>query len=202
MSHRGSEISFSLHRILQSHLRPTSHCAPVSRAHHSAWIHCENLQWVIRRLKITPSAQSSHQAINHYIMRKCSEVPRKACYSSRWGDGYATCVRGNHGATKHRDSWALGRWLAPAMSQRLTALSRQRTNAHTCKSPGLRYNTEVLTRAIHEKETASPQWNRASVLNVAWGTLRFFFLNLLTRDLRCNWSIFSMINTIFSLKCW
>lgn len=110
------------------------------------------------------------------------------------------CVRGNHGATKHRDSWALGRWLAPAMSQRLTAVSRQRANAHTCKSPGLRYNAEVLTRAIHEKETASPQWNHASVLNVAWGTL--FFKILLTGDLRCNWSIFRMRKTIFSLRCW
>lgn len=186
------------------HLRPTSHCAPVSRAHHSAWIYCQNLQWGIRRLKITPSAQSSHQAMNrlknHYIMCKCSEIPRKARYPSRWGDGHATCVRGNHGATNHRDSWALGRWLAPAMSQRLTALSRQRTNAHTCKSPGLRYNAEGLTRAIHEKETASLQWNRASVLNAAWGTLFFFIL--LTGDLRCSWSILSMSKTIFSLKCW
>lgn len=138
----------------------------------------ENLQWVIRRLKITPSAQSSHQAINHLktttLCASAVKFPERLATHSRWGDGYATCVRGNHGATKHRDSWALGRWLAPAMSQRLTAPSRQRANAHTCKSPGLRYNAEVLTRAIHEKETASPQWNRASVLNVAWGTLFFF----------------------------
>lgn len=104
VSHIGSEISFffffsAAHNITDALEATKSLCS--SSKHKFS----KNFRWKTQHLK--QKKQSNICAPLYQFVKEIGGIPY-----SRLG-GFAPCVRGNHCATKKRDSWALGRFAQP-----------------------------------------------------------------------------------------